>query len=66
MTRAVPLNWGISKLTFALPSASSLTGPEKKATSFCVGGLACSAMAPPSPPVRSLPVAPSDPSISRP
>ena len=39
MTRTVPLNCGMSKSTVALPSASSRTGPEKKATSFSVGGL---------------------------
>ncbi|MNT74196.1 hypothetical protein D3C72_2129960 [compost metagenome] len=66
MTRAVPLNCGISKETFALPSLSSFTGPEKNATSFSFGGLACSAMLPPSPPVLKRPVAPSEPSINRP
>ena len=39
MTRTVPLNCGMSKSIVALPSASSFTGPEKKATSFSVGGL---------------------------
>ena len=39
MMRTVPLNCGMSKSTVALPSASSFTGPEKKATSFSVGGL---------------------------
>ena len=67
MTRTVPLNCGMSKPMIALPSASSLTGPEKKATSFSVGGLPCGGKrAAPSPPVRSRPVAPSEPSISRP
>ena len=41
MTRTVPLNCGMSKSTIALPSASSFTAPEKKATSFSVGGLPC-------------------------
>ncbi len=54
--RAVPLNCGMSKLTLALPLASSLIGPEKKAISFSVGGLACKAACPPSPPVRNRPV----------
>ena len=43
MMRTVPLNCGMSKSTVALPSASSFTGPEKKATSFSVGGLPCAA-----------------------
>ena len=45
MMRTVPLNCGMSKSTVALPSASSFTGPEKKATSLSVGGLPCASHA---------------------
>jgi hypothetical protein len=66
ITRAVPLKAGMSKVTFAVPSASTFTTPEKRARGSWVGGMPSRGFTPMSPPERIAPRVPCIPSMRKP
>ena len=66
ITRTVPANAGMSNDTSAVPSGFTVTTPENSASGGCVGGVAPSEAAAPSPPVRIAPRVPCMPSSNCP